>query len=88
MQLTRLVDDLLDVTRISRGKTRLQREPVGLGEIVRRTVEDHRPALAAGGVSLEGRTPSRPLWLNADPAAGAPRGRDRATPKGAGARRE
>ena len=52
--LTRLVDDLLDVTRISRGKIQLQRERVELGELVRRTVEDHRSTFAAGGVHLEG----------------------------------
>ena len=41
-QLTHLVDDLLDVTRIARGKVQLQRKRVELDELVRRTVEDHR----------------------------------------------
>jgi PAS domain S-box-containing protein len=41
-QLRRLVDDLLDVSRISQGKVRLVKEQVNLEEAVRRTVEDHR----------------------------------------------
>jgi PAS domain S-box-containing protein len=41
-QLARLIDDLLDITRISRGKIRLQRTRLDLVEVVRRTVEDHR----------------------------------------------
>ena len=40
--MTRLIEDLLDVTRIARGKIRIQREPVDLRELVPRTVEDHR----------------------------------------------
>lgn len=44
-QLTRLVDDLLDITRIGRGKLRLQRTRVDLVEVVRRSVEDHRAFL-------------------------------------------
>jgi PAS domain S-box-containing protein len=65
--LTRLVDDLLDVTRISRGKIQLQRERVELGEIVRRTVEDHRSTFAANGIHIDGPTTSKPMWLTADP---------------------
>ncbi|HEY5927015.1 MAG TPA: ATP-binding protein [Kofleriaceae bacterium] len=40
--LTRLVDDLLDVTRIARGKVELVYEPLDLVALVQRTVEDHR----------------------------------------------
>jgi PAS domain S-box-containing protein len=65
--LTRLVDDLLDVTRISRGKVQLQRERLELGALVRRTVEDHRSTLAANGIVLDGPTASSPMWLTADP---------------------
>jgi two-component system CheB/CheR fusion protein len=50
--LTRLVDDLLDVTRISRGKVRLRREPLDLRELLIRSVEDHRFAFVANGVEL------------------------------------
>ncbi|HET9596996.1 MAG TPA: ATP-binding protein, partial [Anaeromyxobacteraceae bacterium] len=51
--LGRLVDDLLDVTRISRGKVRLHLERVDLAEIVRRTLEDHRALLDARGIGLQ-----------------------------------
>jgi len=51
--MTRLIDDLLDVTRIGRGKFHLQQESVDLRELVLRTVEDHRPAFVANGVELE-----------------------------------
>jgi two-component system CheB/CheR fusion protein len=45
--LTRLVDDLLDVTRISRGKVTLHRTRFDARDLVQRTVEDHRQLLAA-----------------------------------------
>jgi PAS domain S-box-containing protein len=51
--LTRLVDDLLDLTRISRGKIRLHRVPLDLGPLVARTAEDHRALFDHGGVALE-----------------------------------
>ncbi|MBI5499930.1 MAG: GAF domain-containing protein [Deltaproteobacteria bacterium] len=51
--LTRLVDDLLDVTRISSGKIRLQHELLDLRALLRRAVEDHRPEFAARGIELE-----------------------------------
>ncbi|BDG05482.1 hybrid sensor histidine kinase/response regulator [Anaeromyxobacter oryzae] len=65
--LTRLVDDLLDLTRISRGKVHLRRERLDLADAVRRAVEDHRPLLDARGVALELRGPDRPLAVDADP---------------------
>ncbi len=65
--LARLVDDLLDVARISRGKVQLQSERMDLGEIVRRTIEDHRSTFAANGIHLDGPTTSSPMWLTGDP---------------------
>jgi two-component system CheB/CheR fusion protein len=65
--LTRLVDDLLDVTRIARGKVELQREGVELAELVRRTLDDHRASFEARGIHLEARFAPRPCWLDADP---------------------
>ena len=50
--LTSLVDDLLDVSRISRGKVVLRREIVDLRELVSRSCEDHRHALDLRGVAL------------------------------------
>ena len=67
-QLTRIVDDLLDVTRVSRGKLQVKRRPLELGELLRRTVEDHRLLIANAGLELDVRLPSRPLWVDGDPA--------------------
>jgi PAS domain S-box-containing protein len=64
--LTRLVDDLLDVTRIARGKVRLRRRRMDLAESVRRTVEDHRPTYARRRVGLELQCPSEPVWVKGD----------------------
>jgi PAS domain S-box-containing protein len=65
--LTRLVDDLLDVSRIARGKIKLQQEPIELTAIARQSVEGVRAALDAKGQRLELRLPQRPLWLRGDP---------------------
>ena len=66
--LARLVDDLLDVTRIARGKVHLQKQRVELGELLRRTVDDHRATFEAAQVALEARFDPGPFWLDADPA--------------------
>jgi PAS domain S-box-containing protein len=50
---TRLVDDLLDVTRISRGKIRLQCERLDLPALVAGTAEDHRELFAKSGITLD-----------------------------------
>jgi signal transduction histidine kinase/CheY-like chemotaxis protein len=50
--LTRLVDDLLDVTRIARRTLELHRELLDLGDLLRRTVEGHRPELETKGIEL------------------------------------
>lgn len=65
--LARLVDDLLDVSRITRGKVELQRVPVDLGEVVRRALEAARPGVDAAGLALEVDVPEAPLPLHADP---------------------
>ncbi len=66
--LTRLVDDLLDVTRISRGKIQLQREPVDLAQAVRHTADHHRSLFARRGVALHVEVADGPLVVDADPA--------------------
>jgi CheY-like chemotaxis protein len=65
--LERLVNDLLDVTRIARGKVHLQRATLDLGEALRRAVEDHRPGYAAKGVALSLAVPPDPVWIDGDP---------------------
>ena len=67
-QLARLVDDLLDVTRIARQKVRLQRARLDLAWLVRSTVEDHRALLASTGVALELSLPARPVEVDGDEA--------------------
>jgi PAS domain S-box-containing protein len=64
--LARLVDDLLDVSRISRGKILLRKERLDLTELVRDTVEDHRRGLEAGGLTVELRLSGGPLWVEGD----------------------
>jgi two-component system CheB/CheR fusion protein len=65
-QLTRLVDDLLDVTRISRGKIHLRRGRVELTSLVRQAVEDHRPVFDAREIVVNLRADAAPLWIDAD----------------------
>jgi PAS domain S-box-containing protein len=65
-QLSRLVDDLLDVTRIARNKLALQRSRLELGQLVRRTLEDYRPVFDAAGVSLELDACPGPVHVDAD----------------------
>jgi PAS domain S-box-containing protein len=65
--LTRLVDDLLDVSRLVRGKVRLQPERLDLARLVRTTVEDRRPALDQAGLALTLDVPGPPVWVQGDP---------------------
>ena len=66
-QLVRLVDDLLDVSRITTGKVVLQRESVALAAIVESALETVRPFVAERGIALSVTTPGLPLMLRADP---------------------
>jgi signal transduction histidine kinase len=65
-QLTRLVDDLLDVSRISHGAIELQLRPVDLAEIVAVAIETARPAMQQCNHELTVITPSEPIVLQAD----------------------
>lgn len=65
--LTRLVDDLLDVTRISRGKITLQRERFDLCALARQVADDHRSVFADRGIGLEVVADATPLPVNGDP---------------------
>jgi signal transduction histidine kinase len=65
--VTRLVDDLLDVTRIAHGKIELRREPVNLTDLVSRTVEDHSTIFETLGVILTTDLPLAPVHANVDP---------------------
>ena len=65
-QLTWLIDDLLDVTRISRGKIRLQRARLDLNELALRVAEDHRSLFAKSDVRLDVRPARAEVWVEAD----------------------
>ena len=62
----RIVDDLLDVSRVSRGKIALQREWRDLAWVIRHTGEDHRPAFEAAGLTLLLELPQEPVWFAGD----------------------
>lgn len=63
--LARLVDDLLDLTRIAHGKIQLQRKRLDLAELVRETTEDARDNFERRGIRLEVSVDS--AWVHADP---------------------
>jgi len=65
--LARLVDDLLDVSRIVRGKVALKTEPVELADVVNQAVETARPLIDAMGHRLDVRIPEQPVHLQGDP---------------------
>ena len=67
-QLNRLVDDLLDVTRISQGKIRLQPERLDLVSLVRATAEDYREMIERSGVALVLVLPDEPVVTDGDRA--------------------
>ncbi|WAS96560.1 ATP-binding protein [Nannocystis punicea] len=65
--LTRLVDDLLDVSRITRGKTELRQETVDLARIAEQAVEMARPAIDERRHTLTVTLPPQPLHVHGDP---------------------
>ncbi len=65
-QLARLVDELLDVSRISQGKIVLKKEPVELSKIVAHSVETVRPMIDAREQRLSVEVSARPVWLLGD----------------------
>jgi PAS domain S-box-containing protein len=64
--LTRLVDDLLDVSRITQGKIRVRRERIDLANLVWTTAEDRRPVLEQVGMTLVVDVPEEPVWVAGD----------------------
>lgn len=66
VQMVRLVDDLLDVSRITRGKVRLQREPIELTTIVALAAETSKPLIDSHHHSFAISLPTYPVWINGD----------------------
>ncbi|MDB5308490.1 MAG: hypothetical protein JWO38_2692, partial [Gemmataceae bacterium] len=67
-QMTKLVDELLDASRIARGKVRLTVGAVDLVGLARTTAEDHRAEFEAAGLTLVVEAPDRPVRVRGDAA--------------------
>jgi signal transduction histidine kinase/response regulator RpfG family c-di-GMP phosphodiesterase len=66
-QLVRLIDDLLDVSRITRGKLELRKERVEISAVIRNAVDTALPLIESAGHTLEVKLPPGPVFLDADP---------------------
>jgi CheY-like chemotaxis protein len=66
--MTRLIDDLLDVSRIARGKVTLHKEEINLTETGRTAVEDYRALLDGAGIVCQFKPPQSPIWIMGDAA--------------------
>ncbi|HKI21378.1 MAG TPA: response regulator, partial [Isosphaeraceae bacterium] len=66
-QMVRLVDDLLDVSRINQNKLELRKEWVELAAVILRAVETSRPLIEAASHQLTVSVPPEPVLLDADP---------------------
>jgi signal transduction histidine kinase/DNA-binding response OmpR family regulator len=64
--LAQLVDDLLDVSRITQGKISLKKEPVELGKVIHQSIETARTAIDAKRHHLVVNVPSTPVWVHGD----------------------
>lgn len=64
--MARLIEGLLEVSRIARGKIRLERHVLDVREVVTSVAEDRGPELAAHRLELRQEVPSEPLWVDAD----------------------
>jgi len=67
LQLQRIIDDLLDVARITQGKIQLQREPIELGALLRQLADDFAEAAQSQQLELAVEAATGPLWVSADP---------------------
>ncbi len=65
--LTRLVDDLLDVSRVTSGRIALHKKQVQLQTVVRQAIEMSRPQIDENSHELTVALPAEPLWLEGDP---------------------
>lgn len=65
--MVRLIDDLLDVSRVSSGKIHLQRRPTPVADLVAAAIEANRAAIADAGLALDLRLPDQPVIVDVDP---------------------
>jgi PAS domain S-box-containing protein len=66
LHMARLLDDLLDVSRITRGTVSLRRERLELGRLIRESVEDYRGTVDAASLTLTLELPEEPVWVDGD----------------------
>lgn len=66
--MVKLVDDLLDITRITKGKLRLTKEPVELRVVVNHAAESARTFIESRKHEFSVSLPTSPIWVEADPA--------------------
>jgi len=64
--VTRLVDDLIDISRVARGSMTLRLEPVDLGYAIAAAIDSLRPTLERRHHHFEHRAPTEPLWVEGD----------------------
>jgi PAS domain S-box-containing protein len=65
-QLARLVDDLMDVSRITRDKLELRTEPIELAAVIKEAIETSRPLIDVSGHELTINLPTEEIFINAD----------------------
>jgi CheY-like chemotaxis protein len=66
--LTRIIDDLLDVSRINTGKVAIQPERLDLARLVRQSLDDYGGLLNEAGLKFALEAPETPVWVSGDPA--------------------
>lgn len=62
----RLIDDLLDVSRITRGRIALQKKEIDLAALISTVVADHRQVTADAGLTLTAEIAKEPMWIFGD----------------------
>src|SRR5690606_17942307 len=65
-QMAHLLDDLLDVSRIARGKIEIAKEPVELRQILQEILHDRADQLASAGLELAASLGRDPIWIEGD----------------------
>jgi signal transduction histidine kinase len=65
--LAGLIDDLLDMSRLTRGLIRVSRQRIDVGQVARTAAEDRRRMFEEAGLTLAVAAPAEPIWVNGDP---------------------
>ncbi|MBL9123647.1 MAG: response regulator, partial [Planctomycetaceae bacterium] len=68
LQMVRLIDDLLDVARITQGKLQLRKSPIDLADVLNTSIEASSPLIDESGHKLTVDAPKEPIALVADPS--------------------